>query len=403
MATNEPIQSPQLTALEQQIAAGDQGALAAFWREIAAAGTPLVEPIAGDEQHVLVTFLWRAAKPLDNVVVVGGLAGRGFDRMAQMPKTDLWFKTYRARSDIRTVYHLTPNDTLLPYDQDPDFGARTELWKRDPLNPHVYPYWGGASLLVLPAAPPQPWLITQSDRPVGKLDVQRFSSARLGNERDVWIYTPPGYTREGPPYGLLILFDGWDYTHMVPTPTILDNLLAEDRLPPLVAVLIGNVDRQRELFGNPPFIDALAYELLPWVRQRYHVSNDPADTIIGGSSAGALTAALAGLRHPELFGTILAMSGAFDWKPDDDPTYEWLARQYADSPTLPLRFYITVGQLESHTPFMDGPDFVTTNRRLRDVLRAKGYPVQYAEESGGHDPINWRGALADGLLALVGR
>jgi enterochelin esterase-like enzyme len=403
MTINEPIQSPRLATLEQQLAAGDQGALAAFWREITAAGTPLVEPIAGDERHVLVTFLWRAARPLDNVVVVGGLAGRGFDRMAQMPDTDLWFKTYRARADIQTVYHLTPNDTLLPYDQDPDFGARTELWKRDPLNPHVYPYWGGASLLALPAAPPQPWLIAQPDRPAGQLDVQRFSSARLGNERDVWVYTPPGYTREGPPYGLLILFDGWDYTHMVPTPTILDNLLAEGRLPPLVAVLIGNVDRQRELFGHQPFVDALAHELLPWVHQRYQVSSIPADTIVGGSSAGALTAALAGLRHPELFGMILAMSGAFDWKPDDDSEYEWLARQYADGPTLPLRFYMTVGLLESLTPFMDGPDFVTTNRHLRDVLRAKGYPVEYAETSGGHDPINWRGALAGGLLALVGK
>ena len=70
---------------------------------------------------------------------------------------------------------------------------------------------------------------------------------------------------------------------------------------------------------------------------------------------------------------------------------------------MPLRFYMTVGLLESHTPFMDGPDFVTTNRHLRDVLRTKGYPVQYAEVSGGHDPINWRGALADGLLALVGK
>jgi enterochelin esterase family protein len=404
MAASEPIQSSRLAALQQQIEDEGQGALAAFWHEVAAQGTPLIEPIAGDQRQMLVTFLWRAAEPVENVVVVGGLAGRGFDPMAQLPMTDLWFKTYRARADTRTIYHLTPNDTLMPYNQDPDFGARTELWKRDSLNPHMYPYWGteGASLLALPAAPAQPWLIVQPDRPAGLLDIQSFASARLGNQRDVWIYTPPGYTPEGPPYRLLILFDGWDYTHMVPTPTILDNLLAEGRLPPLVTVLIGNVDRLRELSCHPPFADALAHELLPWVRQRYHVSSDPADTIIGGSSSGALAAAFAGLRYPQLFGAILAMSGAFDWKPDGDTEYEWLAHQYVESPTLPLRFYITVGQLESRAPFMDGPDFVITNRHLRDVLRAKGYPVDYAETSGGHDPINWRGALADGLLTLIG-
>jgi enterochelin esterase-like enzyme len=403
--TPSPQPSPRVVALQQAIEAGDHNALDAFWQEIAAQGAPLVEPIADDDRHVLVTFLWRAVEPIDNVVVVGGLAGRGFDLMTQVPRTDLWFRTYRALADTRTIYHLTPNDTLVPYNQDPDFGTRTECWKPDPLNPHTYPYWGaeGASALALPAAPPQPWLIVRPEQPAGQVDIQRVYSARLDNERDIWVYTPPGYAPEKQAYGLLILFDGWEYTHAISTPTILDNLLAEGRIPPLVAVMIGNIDRQRELSCYPPFADALAYELLPWVRQRYHVSINPSDTIVGGSSSGALMAAFAALCHPQLFGAILAMSGAFDWKPDDEEEHEWLARQFVDAPTLPLRFYITVGRLESLAPFMDGPNFVVTSRHLRDVLRAKGYPVRYTEVSGGHDPINWRGALADGLLALVGK
>ena len=39
--------------------------------------------------------------------------------------------------------------------------------------------------------------------------------------------------------------------------------------------------------------------------------------------------------------------------------------------------------------------------RLRAVLRAKGYPVRYAEFSGGHHFLCWRGTLADGVLALL--
>jgi len=44
-----------------------------------------------------------------------------------------------------------------------------------------------------------------------------------------------------------------------------------------------------------------------------------------------------------------------------------------------------------------------TTRHMRDVLRAKGYEVHYQEFAGGHEYLNWRGTLADGLIALIGK
>jgi enterochelin esterase family protein len=39
---------------------------------------------------------------------------------------------------------------------------------------------------------------------------------------------------------------------------------------------------------------------------------------------------------------------------------------------------------------------------LAELLLAKGYDVRYQQFNSGHDYLNWRGTLADGLIALVG-
>ncbi len=47
--------------------------------------------------------------------------------------------------------------------------------------------------------------------------------------------------------------------------------------------------------------------------------------------------------------------------------------------------------------------YLESSRHMRDVLLAKGYEVHYREFVGGHDYLSWRGLLADGLIALLGK
>jgi enterochelin esterase family protein len=51
---------------------------------------------------------------------------------------------------------------------------------------------------------------------------------------------------------------------------------------------------------------------------------------------------------------------------------------------------------------LNGPTILKTNRHLRDVLAEKGYDLQYSEMAGGHEPITWRGGLAEGLIHFLG-
>ena len=222
-------------------------------------------------------------------------------------------------------------------------------------------------------------------------------SAILGGERQMWIYLPARHTASDVPCTLLLLLDGFIYTHVIPTPTILDNLIAAGRIPPTIAVMVNNPSmeaRIRELSCHAPFVDFLAEELLPWVRQAYPVTTDLRRTIVGGSSLGGLSAVFAALRRPDLFGNVLSQSGSFWWKPSDEAEAGWLAREYAAAPLAARRFYLDVGCLESRGQRL-------ANESMRDLLQARGATVHYREFGGGHTFLCWQGTLADGIVSLT--
>jgi enterochelin esterase family protein len=131
-------------------------------------------------------------------------------------------------------------------------------------------------------------------------------------------------------------------------------------------------------------------------------NTDPSRIIVAGSSLGGLAATYAGFRHPEVFGNVLSQSGSFWWKPEGDNRGEWLTHQFKASPKLHVRFYLDVGLMEGGSA-SDAHDMVIVNRRMRDVLRAKGYQLYYQEFNDGHEYVNWRGTFADGILFLAGK
>ncbi len=348
--------SPRIAAIQRAVGEGRDEDLDAFWHDIAQHGVPLIEP-GPDADHALVTFLWRAAGTAASVVVVGGLAHADVDqdRLVHLPETDLWYRTYLAPAGVRTVYRLSVDGPLGPTVEEAM--RRFFMARPDPLNPRTYVVppdterpdatGGVASVLEAPGAAPRPWVAPRSDVPTGCVDLHRLRSAILDNERRVWVYTPPEYTPTGAPYPVVLLFDGSEYSgRLVPTPTILDNLIAAGRIPPLVAILpdsLGGETRSRELRPSSPFDAFVIDELLPWARRLYHVSTEPALSVVAGSSAGGLAAASIALRHPDVFGNVLSQSGFVVWKPEDDPRDHWLARHIEDHPAVPVCWYLDVG------------------------------------------------------------
>jgi len=237
----------------------------------------------------------------------------------------------------------------------------------------------------------------------GHVEPLTIADKTYGRERKVWVYTPPGYATTGKPYGLVLFFDGESYLEEIPAPAILDTLIAENKIPPVVAVMLDtNQDRLGDLANRSRFADFAARELVPWIRAKWHVDRDPARVVVSGYSAGGLGAAYLGFRHPELFGNVLSQSGAF-WRGNEGTSQpaEWLTEQFRKSARLPVRFYIDIGAGETHAA-ANGVIFLEANQRLRDVLQAKHYTVGYVEVAGAkHEPGHWRAALPDGLVYLL--
>jgi len=414
--------SPRIRKITSQAAAD------VFWKEIGPNGSPLIEQIQDDPINRFTTFLWRGnadtQRVLLNLYNCSPTPGDCF--LHHVKGTDVWFRTMRLDHRLRMTYLLTPNAPAVPPGAKIDDDLLSQVAvrsQRDPLNPKAtwdspknpdLPSHRGSSVLEMPDAPPQPWATKCAGVPAGEIVKQDHSSALLKNTRPIFVYLPPGYSKNAQPYHLLVVFDGDTYIDIVPTPTTLDNLISEKRIAPTVAVMVGNVNGMRatELPCNAIFAEFLNSELIPWLRQNYNVTRDPQRVTIAGSSYGGLAATCAAYRHPETFGNVLSQSGSYWWIPPPEhakpnsfaPKAEanYVAQLFINSPKLPVRFYLDAGSQEWDRD-VDGSSILVTNRHLRDVLRAKGYEVFYQEFQGAHDYQSWRGTIADGLILLAGK
>jgi len=400
------LSSPRLVALKNAIAAGHRAALENFWQDITKQGAPLIEPLKDDAQHRLVTFLWRDQK--DTRVIISNDFAKSVNEMqlTRLPATDVWYKTYRMRDDARFLYQYCVDDPNFPFVSEEETKYPTKF-QPDPLNPRQYDRLKPRifSVVELPNAPSLQITERRTEVPkglVGQIQPD-FKSTILNSERRIFIYKPPGFTADGPAYPLIVA--AATYVSTIPLPVVLDNLLAKGLMPPVVVVFdlpVGT--QQHDSSCDARYADFLAKELIPAVRERLHATTDPKQIIVGGASMGGLSASCAAFYHPEVFGNVLSQSGSYWWSPENDPEDQWLTRQLANGPKLPIKFYLSIGLLESEQALRGGLiSMLHSNRHFRDVLQARGYPVHYREINSGHDYYNWQATLADGLIALLGK
>jgi iron(III)-enterobactin esterase len=200
--------------------------------------------------------------------------------------------------------------------------------------------------------------------------------------------------------------------------TALDNLIAEGRVPVMIAISIGNGggDAQGSERGleydtmSGRYSDFVETEVLPLVESKFNVklTSDPdGRATMGGSSGGSCALSMA-WYHPELYHRVLTYSGTYvnqQW-PTDPQTphgaWEYHEHLIPNSGAKPLRIWLEVGDRDNFNPnvMRDGMhDWVVANENMARVLAAKGYHYQFvfARNAGHTDRTVKQQTLAEAL------
>ena len=217
--------------------------------------------------------------------------------------------------------------------------------------------------------------------------------------RRVTVYVPSQY-KAGTPAPFLVSQDSMGQGQI---PTILDNMIADHRLPVMVAVMLDSgggdsIGSERGLEYDTvsgKYAEFIETEVLPKVAQDYHVTftkNPDARMIMGGSSGGAC-ALSAAWYHPDYYHRVLSYSGTFvnqqsPLNPESPRgAWEYHATFIPKQKRKPLRIWIEVGENDnrSHDDEPTWHNWVLANQRTAAALKAKGYHYQFVfAQQAGH-------------------
>jgi pimeloyl-ACP methyl ester carboxylesterase len=284
------------------------------------------------------------------------------------------------------------------------------------------------ALLLLVSATP-----ALADVSAGRLVDLGVLQSRYADPRRVQVWLPSGYTPHGRKYAVLYMHDGQNlfdkksagYGMEWEVDEHLDALIRANKVRPTIVVGIWNTpkrlqeyvpskafdglpaeyrDKVRALYGGDPLSDGylkfIVRELRPMIAKRFNVKTDRANTVIMGSSMGALVSLYAIDEYPQVFGGAGMMSTHWplfmtpDGKSVGDAEYEAVSSAFERylAPALPSprthRLYFDHGSetLDAvYKRYQDRVDAVVASRGYTHGVNwlTRSFPGQK------HNEVSW--------------
>lgn len=221
-------------------------------------------------------------------------------------------------------------------------------------------------------------------------------------QRKVAVYVPEGH-RPAQEMPFMVVQDGIGYRDL--TSRVLDNMIHEKRLPPIVAVFInsGGGDSKGSQRGleydtvDDTYTKFIEREVLPKISKDYKIkfTSDPEGRATVGFSSGGAAAFTMAWFHPELYRRVLTYSGTFvnQQYPESRRTphgaWEYHENLIKRSAKKPIRVWLQVSEKDNGWDHDDSSyhNWVRANRLMAQELKAKGYDYRFvfANQAGHTD------------------
>ncbi|MGC9971616.1 MAG: alpha/beta hydrolase-fold protein [Bryobacteraceae bacterium] len=229
--------------------------------------------------------------------------------------------------------------------------------------------------------------------PHGTVTRHVYHSNVTNGERELYVYTPPGYDR-GKRYPVLYLVGGsgdlpsnWVYDGRVNF--MMDNLLAENKAVPMVIAIPNNQVVHR---NNPRHVELtfklfeaeLRQHVIPLVEREYSVRRDPKGRALSGLSMGGRHTQFVGFNSLDLFASFGVLSAG-------DVDSEKSIAKFLNDPDVNKKIdYLFVGLGTAEAEGQMGARCVALHQALLDHKIKHEY---YVGGYGGHDWATWRHLL----------
>jgi enterochelin esterase-like enzyme len=228
----------------------------------------------------------------------------------------------------------------------------------------------------------------------------QISSNTLGYDHTLHVYLPPGY-HQSKKYPSIYFQDGKDYIEFALAPHILNELIIQGLIEPVIAVFVTPPNlhqpkmpnRMTEYGMNDDYVDFFTKELVPFIDSEF--STLPQRLVIGDSYGGLISTYIS-FSYPEIFQKAYSQSGYFSFNKDR------MIKLLDSVSVKPIELFIDIGTYEesvgaSFLP-QDETNFLEGNRRFKEALIKNEYNFVYKEYYEGHTWGNWRRHLIDALI-----